>query len=767
MPDQIIGAADGDKGGDKGGSAFTTNVTPVTGTTEFAPVTIVGKRLPKRPNNPLSNFSSSTYHLTLYMVSPDAYNAFVQSGRKNINAKTPGAYIIAQSGGTPNSVPTTRADGFELDFFIDNLKITTVLPAASPTTTALSFSITEPYGFSFITKLNQALNTIRSVSTIPGYSTSTATFNPTRQFFILSVGFRGYDSNGKVMTSSDIASQNALTTESGEVFDHFYEIIITSLKFKLDGRETRYDISAATLAPTTSFGINRGTVAEDITVVAEYVADAIGGDIDSDNDPPGIHGLLTQINDAQKKLAHPPVDVKNQASEAAKPRLAYPNVYKVKWVGSDTDQETFKKARLKSLADTSKDNSPGVTISDSSGSTEKAAQKAILNVNVKNVMIRSGTSIITAITQIMKFSSWVEDSLKIIQASKPEPDDETENAITVTASAEYRWFNISSDVEIIGWNDQQNDFAYKITYIIGPYSIPATATSFSEAPKKYYGAYKRYDYWLTGKNSEVIKIEQQFDYAYFNTMYMGSGTDGVPNNPNFKTNVEQQGREGVGTVNVDATITRLRDPNAYTKTKIQILGDPDYLMPDSSQSSGYYTADGYTLNPTGGQPFIEVSYKEAQDYMNSTGTLKVNGNIEFFPYPDDVRKKLNGAMSYLLVSVVSTFAKGSFTQDLTTAINTFPNATVTTPSATGPGAGRGGQGGATAEQANAASNGWVAAGGAESAIALGGGGAAFGNPNASAKYRKLGATQITVSTPTGPVTDDDAALSQTDKASGA
>lgn len=746
MPDQLIGAADGDKGGDKGGSAFTTNVTPVTSTTALAPVTIVGTRLPKRPNNPLSNFSSSTYHLTLYMVSPDAYNAFVQSGRKNINAKTPGAYIIAQSGGTPKSEPTTRADGFELDFYIDNLKITTVLPAASPTTTALSFSITEPYGFSFITRLNQALATIRKVSTIPGYSTSTATFNPTRQFFILSVGFRGYDSNGKVMTNSEIASQNALTTESGEVFDHFYEIIITSMKFKLDGKETKYDISAATLAPTTSFGINRGTVAEDITVVAEYVADAIGGD--SENDPPGIHSLLNQINDAQKKLVNPPVDVKNNKSDASKPKLTYANVYKVKWMGSDTDQVTFKKATLKSPADTAKDNSPGVTISNSAGSNEKAAQKAALNVNVKNVMIRSGTSIIAAITQIMKFSSWVEDSLKLIQASKPEPDDETENAETVTASAEYKWFNISSDVEIIGWNDQQNDFAYKITYVIGPYAIPATATSFSKAPKKYYGPYKRYDYWLTGKNSEVIKIEQQFDNAYFNTMYMGEGgSDGIINNPNFKTNVEQQGREGVGTVNVDATITRLRDPNAYTKTKIQILGDPDYLMPDSSLSSGFYADDGYTISPYGGQRFIEVSYREAYDYMNSTGTMKVNGNIEFFPYPKEVREKLKGAMSYLLVSVTSTFSKGSFTQDLSTAINTFPNSI---PVSTTAGAGRGGQGVPTAEQVNA-------------------GEAAKANmtdttltSNVQAVVDKI--PSVTIPTPIGQVVDDDAAPSQADNA---
>jgi hypothetical protein len=274
----------------------------------------------------------------------------------------------------------------------------------------------------------------------------------------------------------------------------------------------------------------------------------------------------------------------------------------------------------------------------------------------------------------LKFSSYVEDSLKLIQASKPENDDDSSNSLPMPKEAEFKWFNIGSKVEIIGWNDQQNDFAYKITYIIGPYTIPATKTSFSKAPKTYSGAYKRYEYWLTGENAEVLKIEQQFDNAYFNTMYMGTaGPDGIPNNANHRTNVEQQGAQGVGTVTMDATITLLRDPNAYTKTKIQILGDPDYLMPDHIQGTGPYAEDGYTINPSSGQRFIEVAYREAHDYQNSTGALKINSNIQFFPYPKNVREKLLGAMSYMLVGVTSNFSKGSFTQDLNTVINTFPN----------------------------------------------------------------------------------------------
>ena len=40
----------------------------------------------KRLQNPLGNFSSYTYQISLYMITPDAYDAFIQTGRKNINA---------------------------------------------------------------------------------------------------------------------------------------------------------------------------------------------------------------------------------------------------------------------------------------------------------------------------------------------------------------------------------------------------------------------------------------------------------------------------------------------------------------------------------------------------------------------------------------------------------------------------------------------------------------------------------------------------------
>ena len=669
IPVSTIGVANDDKvvtGGDKGGSAL-------------APVANVGKRLPKevgnQPTNLLGNFSSSTYHLTLYMISPDAYNEFVASGKKNINSKTPGAYVIAQSGGTPTTDPSTRASGFELDFYIDNLKLTTVLPAAQPTTTSLSFSIIEPYGFSFITKLNRALDKILSITTIPGYSKTTTVPNASRQFFVLSVSFRGYDLNGKVMTNADLGKLNSLNPgASGEVFDHYYPIIITSMKFKLDGKETKYDITAATISHTTGFGMKMGTVLNNANIKAGNVMDALGG-TDSGKDPDGVSGLLTMINAEQALLVNPPVDVKNKNSEAAQPKQKYANVYKVAWVGNPDDIQLLKGASIISPADTAKSGRPMSNTKSPSDSNEATAAKAAVDSTKRVLEIKAGTSVIEAVDSIIKQSSWVEDTLKAIKASKVEDDSVSPNEVSTPGQREFKWYNLSCEVKVLGWNEQQSDFAYEITYIIQPYLAPAINAPFLKRPGTYYGAYKRYDYWLTGKNSEVIKIEQQFDNAYFNTMYGGTAsTDGsTANQPNMPTNEVQQGRINDGFATHNAVQTFLKDPAAYTKTKIQILGDPDYLMPDTIFGSGFYTGDGTTINPSSQQVFIEIAYKEAQDYKNSNGLMQINGSVQFWPYSDKVKEMLKGAMCYMVRGVTSNFSKGTFIQDLDTVINIFPN----------------------------------------------------------------------------------------------
>jgi hypothetical protein len=57
-----------------------------------------------RKGNPLNEYASFTYHLTLYMVTASGYISFLESGGTKVGE---GFYVIAESGGT--SLNTARA----------------------------------------------------------------------------------------------------------------------------------------------------------------------------------------------------------------------------------------------------------------------------------------------------------------------------------------------------------------------------------------------------------------------------------------------------------------------------------------------------------------------------------------------------------------------------------------------------------------------------------------------------------------------------------
>ena len=152
------GGADGDRGGKPGTSIPGKQQTP-----EANPKSPIEERM----RNPLGEFSSYTYQITLYMISPGAYNAFVESGRVNINAignaqsvpsravdSNEGVFIVAQSGGINRQ--QNRAPYLDEDYYIDDLRIENHITGQSTRSATnavdIKFKITEPYGFSFLTK---------------------------------------------------------------------------------------------------------------------------------------------------------------------------------------------------------------------------------------------------------------------------------------------------------------------------------------------------------------------------------------------------------------------------------------------------------------------------------------------------------------------------------------------------------------------------------------------------------------------------------------
>ena len=637
----------------------------------------------RRRFNPLGGFSSYTYQLSLYMVSPDAYNDFAQTGRKTINppaapgGQTSGTVIVAQSGGVNNSA-IERAAGFNLDYYIDDLKISHVVnpKAAGTATTALelSFTITEPYGFSFITNMKKALDQLKASSTIPNYSKMN---DASKQFFVLGIRFQGYDAGGNPVTGANVFAADTINPNADGVFERFYDITITSIKFRIDGRATVYNIKAVSTPPQVAFGVKRGRINNDIKITAEEVWEAIGG---SDNKSDGVIGILDILNETQKQLAT--AKIKTDTGEKAA-EIEFANQYSLRWLSDARDK--IGRSKIVSPVDKDKSKMPMSPVETSIESNE-AASNSPPDKNKRTLTFKNDTSVMQAISSVILQSSYLEKAMQVVMQNSElstdnnDPDGEFDKG----GKNKISWYNLSADVKIIGWDTKINDFAYKIDYAIQQYSTPAAVSSYGNSPTEYYGPHKRYAYWYTGENSEILKYEQTLDNLYYMEV-LGGGTpiDGngdmaqIALAPNAQTNGNNQGRIGAALNPQNSYVANLYDPTAHTKVKIQILGDPDFLMQDApepveEQFDPFYCADGKTIRNTGNQVFIEIDFKEAKDYNNETGLLDINSSILFWKYPPGLADLVHG-VSYMVLKITSSFSKGSFTQEIDATVNTFPN----------------------------------------------------------------------------------------------
>ena len=666
----------------------------------------------KRLKNPLGNFSSYTYQISLYMITPDAYNAFIESGRRDIyafntaaagNEGAGGAFLIAQSGGI-NNQSQQRAPGFDFDYGIDNLSFKTNTNGKENQTesnvTDIKFTIIEPYGFSFLTKMRNASDALVGYANQLGL---TGPENPSKQFFILGIRFFGYDEAGNIITGRENYDGNTLDPNSNGngLFQIYYDINITSIKFKLDGRATTYQVTAVSLGPQGAFSVKRGLINSNKEVSAATAGEA-------------FDELLDKLNKEQLEMQ------KNKS-------IKYPNKYDVVYLG---DARKIAESSLVSPEDLDKFKFPGSGAKSTTQSNDAAAVRSQPDTTKRNITFNQGTPILTALNNIVTQSSFLRDALKVVYTTAIEPPKTGGFEENKPGSRrKIQWYNVSAELSNAVWDDMIADWAYDITYVIQTYETPVIDSSYANPGSTYYGPHKRYEYWYTGKNSEVIAYEQNLDNTYYNTVLDGgtgsetnsaggeapadssttagngtgnasNGPTGVSKRPGQRTNRPRLGKLGNAMEAQNNYLTSLFDPGAYAKAKITILGDPDFLMQDQTSSENqiynrFYGSDGFTISPNGGQVYIEIDFKEAVDYESETGVLKINDSILFWKYPDNISKKVKG-VSYMVLSVTSTFANGSFKQVIEATINDFgdpsaandanarPNTNSTTSNNSGP-----------------------------------------------------------------------------------
>jgi hypothetical protein len=619
----------------------------------------------KRQFNPLSKFSSVTYRISLYAITPDAYNNFYVQGKwitKNLE-------LIVQSAGINDTADAPRNEFFKLDYYIDNLEITTKTNAKETQTSGnqsdFKFQIFEPYGLTFPTRLTQAEVKLQQKANIK--RDIKHQIQALNSPFLLVVRFYGYDANGNLVTESvDKGTDTNFTkTDTNAAFERAFPIYITKFGFKLDNKVTVYDIQAKLINEQAGLGIKRGIFKTGKTVTADTVENALYN---------GKDGLFDQLNQEQKELASK-IDNKENSE-----KQSIADVYKIVF----QEGSGINDASLVAKGNFVKEYAPVANVTDiNQVNVRTAATKGtIVEKNKRTIKIAEGTPVLTAIDQVIKQSSYVTDAMTVVDVEEVEPTQDGETTYSKQKAVQLYWYNVRPQVKIIGFDTKRQDFAYEVTYVVQRYRTPYVRSLVLNDSTSYYGPYKIYKYWYTGQNSEVLSYDIQYNLLYLNMASISSEvsntstTDTTPNTPLGAQAGDPTNKLAGSSELTNSIVTNLYSPGDKLKAQIKILGDPDFLMPAEAGSieetlKTWYGPD-YSINASSGQVYIEIGFQQVEDYGDNTGLLSPNNNIKFWDYPPDIEKQAEGRMIYMVVQVISRFSRGTFTQELKTVLPEFP-----------------------------------------------------------------------------------------------
>jgi hypothetical protein len=401
-----------------------------------------------------------------------------------------------------------------------------------------------------------------------------------------------------------------------------------------------------------------------------------------------------------------------------------------------------------------------------------SSDKNSVNTQAKNLSASQGTQIVQFIEKTIRNSSYITDQ----QLASPDPLNPIAALIpntTTKGTGPTTWFKILVTATPIGnrVDTKRNDYAYNIKYFVTTYAINDMQSDyFPEA--RFRGAHKVYNYWFTGLNTQVLHFEQHFNTVYRVVAGAGSIAEGIkalqsPSNaqtdkvgdvytlgPPIKTPnpPNQTVQSATNDANTPAATAAdfLYSANDQNQSTIKIVGDPAWLFQgelvgvteESLTNATGWWPDGTICSEKQDAVFV-INFNTPADYNNGengpysgTGLMDINlggtkGNSDKLS-----KTATEASAAYKATAVVSTFSRGKFEQSLTgtriknlakTDLNQYRPPVVTkkiTPTTP-----------ATPTTISTTRK--------PLAFEEGPNGAAFGNPLASRRGQKYGATQVT------------------------
>ena len=317
---------------------------------------------------------------------------------------------------------------------------------------------------------------------------------------------------------------------------------------------------------------------------------------------------------------------------------------------------------------------PGSTDRSKTGGKNASSAKEALDPktdavrkNSQNFNIQAGTQIIQVIDQVMRNSDFIREQAlwqvdSVTQKLTPSAGTGTKQTV---------WYNITVDATQLDYDILRRDFAYHMKFIVTPYAITQMASEYFPN-SEYRGSHKSYNYWFTGKNTQILSYEQTFNNLY-NLVLSGEAATKVPTIIDQRdqytripmpTTEQKTGQQTGYLTNsaADSAADYLYSPSDLKEVRMKIVGDPAFLQQDivdtglDGQSFNFnaFNRDG-SINFNSGEIIFDISWNQPVDYNFETGVMNTTNSAT----GRDKQYNL-----YRLVSIKSHFSRGRFEQDI-------------------------------------------------------------------------------------------------------
>jgi hypothetical protein len=638
--------------------------------------------------NILDKFASYTYQASVYLCSPEKYNELIQSKRKSVT----GLQLLFQSGGAPE---VGRSPYFSNDYYIDNINIVSKIvgkgTGAAHGTSEIKMTVIEPNGITFIDNIDRAVQQYLG-------SEEAKKKNFTAAIYLLVIRFYGYDDQGNLVRGGvpDPAGQ----TDRNAFVEKFYPFCLANVAFKIQSKAVEYQLDCKPVIDIVALSDSHGTIPFNIELSGQTLRDLFSGPAQYINNQAAVNaggngvrrdqvgtynyatgefdntgaatpaapakanaaptnkktvrkGLVAALNDYQQEL------VRQQKYNIA-------NEYVVEFAN-----ESIANARVIKSGSTVKKSTP--MASNGNDPSAKLDSKQSMDKNSRNVSATAGIQLVQFLDQVVRNSSFMEDQQVVIIDEQSQ-----EQKATGTPAKNLAWFKISCETEIIAYDQKRNDYAYRIKYIIHAYKINSANSRWFPLPQ-FNGAHKRYNYWFTGQNTQVISYEETLNALYkvilSGSLNVGSqaASELIKYNAQTRSGESAQGAEGKANEASANLAEQLYSPSDLKECNMTIVGDPAWLQ-QGDMFAGFglndpgrfrsFLPDG-AINVDGQQPIFEVAFNKPVDYDLNTGLL--NPNQQTSPTSDSLNRQSGTAgisRLYYARECRSQFNRGKFTQQL-------------------------------------------------------------------------------------------------------